>query len=74
MGISSLRTVEYFIKCDKCGCCNNCVNIHENIHNKQQAIKRLGFHKIKDGSILCECCFKNNTITNENNFNKETNL
>ncbi len=58
MGISSLRITEYYISCDKCGYCDNIVSEIENVHTKQKALKKLGFHKIKNGRILCDYCFK----------------
>lgn len=39
MGISSLQTTEYTIKCDSCGVVEVCHSFYEDVHSKQQAIR-----------------------------------
>jgi hypothetical protein len=60
MGVSSLRVTEYYISCDGEGCiCCDCISdIQSEIRGRQEAIKKAGFHKLADGRILCEVCFK----------------
>lgn len=58
MGVSSFQTTQYTIKCDVCKIEEVCHSFFEEVHSKQQAIKWAGMHKLKDGTILCDKCFK----------------
>lgn len=59
MGVSSYTVTQYFIKCDCCGIEEVCAdNNAEGVHSKQQAIKWSGMHKLSDGTILCDECYK----------------
>ena len=62
MGITSYRTTEYTIICDRCGKTEVCHSFYEDIHSKQQAIKWAGMHKVKNGDILCDSCFNTRKI------------
>ena len=59
MSVSSYRITQYFIECDRCGsseCCPD--NLAEKVYSKQQAIKWARMHRVKDGRVLCDKCFK----------------
>lgn len=58
MGVSSFRTTEYTIQCDYCSTREVCHSFYEGVHSKQQAIKWAGMHKLKDGTVLCDKCYK----------------
>ena len=59
MSVYSYRVTQYMIECDMCGdneCCPD--SFAEKVHSKQQAVKWAKMHRIKDGRILCDRCFK----------------
>lgn len=58
MGVSSFQTTEYTIECDVCGTKEVCHSFYEDVHSKQQAIKWAGMHRLKNGTVLCDNCFK----------------
>lgn len=58
MGVSSFKSTEYTIECDICNSHETCHSFFENVHSKQQAIKWAGMHKMNDGMILCDECFR----------------
>ncbi len=59
MSVYSYRITQYFIKCDVCGISECCPDgLAERVHTKQQAIKWARMHKVKDGRIMCDKCFK----------------
>lgn len=59
MSVESYRITQYMITCDECGdneCCPD--SLSENVHSKRQAAKWAGMHLMKDGTVLCDSCFK----------------
>lgn len=59
MSVYSYRTTQYFIECDVCGSNEYCPDsLAERVHTKQQAIRWAKMHKVKDGRIMCDECFK----------------
>ena len=58
MGESSFQTTEYTIECAVCKTKEVRHSFYENVHSKQEAVKWAGMHRLKDGSVLCDKCFK----------------
>lgn len=58
MAVTSFRTTEYSIECDECCALEVAHSGLEPVGSKQQAIKWAHMHKLKDGRILCNECFK----------------
>jgi formylmethanofuran dehydrogenase subunit E len=57
MAVTSIRTTEYSVQCDKCGTLEVAHSGYEDVYSKQQAIKWAGMHKLKNGKILCDKCY-----------------
>lgn len=58
MGVSSFQSTQYEIQCDICGAEEVCHSFFEGVHSKQQAIRWAKMHRLKNGTVLCENCFK----------------
>jgi hypothetical protein len=59
MAVTAYHLVQYTVECDECGCGDVIPdNNSERVHSVQQAIKWAHMHKVKDGRLLCDRCFK----------------
>lgn len=59
MGISSRRYQQYYVQCDICGCEDVVADsTTEHVHSKRAAIAWAKMHKINDGRIVCNDCYK----------------